>query len=87
MTRFALLALVGERVEVVAKVRDVLNQHTIIAITEFEDIGAAVPSAGIPVTRLKVSDEFRVFLPALRTDQGNAGILGRADGPAVGSVG
>jgi hypothetical protein len=72
-------AIVRGRVELVAIVNEFFDKWPIIA--QIEDVPAADRAAGIFVPRLKVSDDFRRLVIALRTWQGEGEAL---PGGAVG---
>jgi hypothetical protein len=74
-----LLGIIRERVELVASVREFFDKGPVIALIEVEKVGASDPVTGVSVPHLKESDEFRVFVAALRANQSQTGVLGGTD--------
>ena len=69
-----LLSVVRDRIELIAKFRDFLNQRPILAVIKIENIGTAGPLAPVSIARAKMTDDFRAFVAALKADQGDTGI-------------
>lgn len=75
-----LASLINARIVDVAFVREFFDKHPIIAVIgQVENVGGntSVALAGESKPRLKVSDEFRGFVTALRADQSNTNLLCR----------
>jgi hypothetical protein len=81
-----LLEILRERVDLRAEFRRFLDKKPVFAVAEFEDVRTSDSLAFVSVPRLQMSDEFRVFLAAIRANQGDAHVFGRGTG-CVGSIG
>jgi hypothetical protein len=81
-----LLGLIRSRVEYVASFREFLKKRPVLVVVETENIAAPNASAGVFVPLPKVSDDFRVFVSALGTDQGDGGLFSHPKIPSVGGI-
>ena len=67
----ALLAFIRSRVEFVKSFREFLKQRPILVVVESKDVGAPGASTCVFEPLPKVSDDFRIFVAALRAKEGD----------------
>jgi hypothetical protein len=81
-----LLGFIRSRVEYVTSFREFLKKKPVLVVVESENVATSDAAAAVFVPLPKVSEDFRVFVSALRTGQRDGEIFCHPKIPNVGSV-